>query len=218
MNLCFFNALCPKVRVSVALLSLCVVLSGCGSGGASTTSSTTTSSNQSQDSDSNTASTSTSESSDSSTSSTSSSSTATSSNAASSSAVNRDGRLLASQCFQCHGTNGHSLNGIDSLAGESASEIIEEMSEYQQKSANSDIMAAQAHGYSSAEIQLLADYLGTLNDTGSGSDSDDENESEDGESETEDDSDDENETEDDESESDDDSDTDTDDSNEADND
>ena len=40
------------------------------------------------------------------------------------------GRLLASQCFQCHGTNGKSVNGWDSIAGESYNEIMEELEEY----------------------------------------------------------------------------------------
>ncbi len=71
------------------------------------------------------------------------------------------GRLLASQCFQCHGTNGISVSGIEGLAGESENEIIEEMREMRGETAN-DIMTAQAHGFTDAEVRLIAQYLATL--------------------------------------------------------
>lgn len=70
------------------------------------------------------------------------------------------GRLLASQCAQCHGTNGSSTNSWDSIAGESASELIEEMKEIQAGEEDL-IMQAQAHGYSDAEIEALAAWLAT---------------------------------------------------------
>jgi len=64
------------------------------------------------------------------------------------------GRLLGSQCAQCHGTNGVSLNGWDSIAGENdlADEIYDD----------NPIMAAQAHGYTSQEITLIGNWLKTL--------------------------------------------------------
>lgn len=70
------------------------------------------------------------------------------------------GRLLASQCAQCHGTNGHSVNSWDSLAGESASELVEEMLEIK-AGEEAPIMQAQAHGYSDAEIRALAEWFAT---------------------------------------------------------
>ncbi|WP_020396573.1 c-type cytochrome [Thiolinea disciformis] len=75
--------------------------------------------------------------------------------------VANGGRLLASQCFQCHGTNGHSRTGIDSLVGETANEIISEMREMKASTEN-DIMHSQAKGYTDTEIQLLAAYLASL--------------------------------------------------------
>ena len=71
------------------------------------------------------------------------------------------GRLLASQCAQCHGTNGRSVTDWDSIAGESASETIEEMREFQSGGEDEPIMEAQAHGYSDAEIEALAAWLAT---------------------------------------------------------
>ena len=72
-----------------------------------------------------------------------------------------NGRLLAAQCAMCHGTNGNSTNGWDSIAGESAREIIEEMDEFKSGGEDDPIMEAQAHGYSDAEIEALAAWLAT---------------------------------------------------------
>ncbi|MBP8285509.1 MAG: hypothetical protein KAX57_01580 [Rhodoferax sp.] len=63
------------------------------------------------------------------------------------------GRLLASNCFQCHGTEG--TGGFDNIRGESASEI----KEYLTKPANSNIMAAHVQGYTVAQIDAIAAYL-----------------------------------------------------------
>jgi cytochrome c553 len=70
------------------------------------------------------------------------------------------GRLLASQCAQCHGTNGVSTNRWDSIAGESSAELVSEMLEIQNGEEDL-IMQAQAHGYSDTEIQALAAWLAT---------------------------------------------------------
>ena len=65
------------------------------------------------------------------------------------------GRLLGSQCAQCHGTNGISVNKWDSIAGEDdlLNEIFED---------DEPIMTAQAHGYTSEEVILIGDWLKTL--------------------------------------------------------
>jgi len=86
------------------------------------------------------------------------------------------GRLLASQCAQCHGTDGISVSRIDSLAGESG-EILEEMFEMKGRTRNR-VMHLQAKGYSNAEIREIANYFSKLyqnNGGGSnnGEDSDD---------------------------------------------
>jgi sulfide dehydrogenase cytochrome subunit len=67
------------------------------------------------------------------------------------------GRLLASNCFQCHGTDGR--KGFEELAGKSASSIYEEMKEMQAKAADQNIMNAHAKGYTDNEIRLIADYF-----------------------------------------------------------
>lgn len=70
--------------------------------------------------------------------------------------LNHPGRLLASNCFQCHGTDGY---GMEHLAGESASEISGELMEMQFEPARQDIMAVHAQAYTAEEINLIADYF-----------------------------------------------------------
>lgn len=76
------------------------------------------------------------------------------------SAVPPPGRLLASNCFQCHGTNGK--GGVETLAGSSANEIYNELKEMQRKTTEVKMMDMHARGYTDAEIQALANYLSTL--------------------------------------------------------
>jgi sulfide dehydrogenase cytochrome subunit len=70
--------------------------------------------------------------------------------------LDHPGRLLASNCFQCHGTNGH---GMESLAGQSASEISGELYEMQRETIGTDIMHVYAQGFTDAQIGLIADYF-----------------------------------------------------------
>lgn len=66
------------------------------------------------------------------------------------------GRLLASNCFQCHGTNGR--GGVETLAGKSASDIYKDMKEMRQKN-SPEMMDMHARGFTDAEVQLIANYF-----------------------------------------------------------
>lgn len=66
--------------------------------------------------------------------------------------ANTAGRLLASNCFQCHGTGG--VGGFDSIRGNAS-----EVKEYLGKAANGDIMAAHAQGYTTAQLDAIIKYL-----------------------------------------------------------
>ena len=68
------------------------------------------------------------------------------------------GRTLASQCAQCHGTNGRGP-GFDRLAGKSANELYSELKEFQSGKEGNGIMAKHAMGYTDAQIRALADWL-----------------------------------------------------------
>ena len=63
------------------------------------------------------------------------------------------GRLLASNCFQCHGTGG--VGGFDNIRGSDAAEV----KQYLSRTANTDIMAAHAQGYTSAQLDAIIAYL-----------------------------------------------------------
>jgi len=67
------------------------------------------------------------------------------------------GRLLASNCFQCHGTNGSS-GGFDRLQGDSSADLLEKLRKFASGDGDS-IMAAHALGYTDEQLQLIADFL-----------------------------------------------------------
>lgn len=67
--------------------------------------------------------------------------------------ANTTGRLLASNCFQCHGTGG--VGGFERIRGGEAGEIME----YLSRPANSSIMTAHAQGYTSAQLNAIIAYL-----------------------------------------------------------
>lgn len=66
---------------------------------------------------------------------------------------NTEGRLLASNCFQCHGTGG--TGGFESIRGKEAAEVLA----YLGRTASLDIMAAHAQGYTPAQLQSIVNYL-----------------------------------------------------------
>jgi sulfide dehydrogenase cytochrome subunit len=71
-------------------------------------------------------------------------------------------RLLASQCAQCHGTNGYSVGGIDELAGEDFKDLYEDLADMQGEDRPEDIMDHQALGYSDDQIRRIARYYAGL--------------------------------------------------------
>lgn len=72
--------------------------------------------------------------------------------------VGQQGRLLASNCFQCHGTNGRGP-GFERLVGESSNEIYEELKELQSGKEGNGLMARHAMGYSDAQLRAIADWF-----------------------------------------------------------
>jgi cytochrome c553 len=70
-------------------------------------------------------------------------------------------RLLASQCFQCHGTAGISKTSIDSLNKET-NKLESELLEMKYSTKTNDIMHLQIKGYSDAEIQAISLYFMSL--------------------------------------------------------
>lgn len=71
------------------------------------------------------------------------------------------GRLLASNCFQCHGTNGTD-GGFDALAGDGAQDTYNKLKDMQKKSQRSNIMYPHALGYTDDELRAIATYFSKL--------------------------------------------------------
>lgn len=71
-------------------------------------------------------------------------------------------RLLASQCAQCHGTDGNAVGDIDGLAGEDFNDLVDEMAEMKADDDLDDIMHRQARGYSDEQIRRIAAYFASL--------------------------------------------------------
>jgi cytochrome c553 len=68
------------------------------------------------------------------------------------------GRLLASNCFQCHGTNGAGP-GFDTIAGKSVDEIYNNLREMKSEAPGNDIMKAHARGYTDEQLRQISAYL-----------------------------------------------------------
>ena len=71
------------------------------------------------------------------------------------------GRLLASNCFQCHGTHGVK-GGFDSLAGKSQKELLDDLKEMRLKAAGSNLMSPHARGYTNNDLYWIAYYFSKL--------------------------------------------------------
>ena len=72
-------------------------------------------------------------------------------------AIDLPGRVLASNCFQCHGTNGYA--GELKIGEQSASSIISDINEMKTKDPRSNIMIVHAKAYTDEEIKLIANYI-----------------------------------------------------------
>ena len=68
------------------------------------------------------------------------------------------GRLLASNCFQCHGTDGKGP-GFERLAGKSANDIYHELVEMRAGEEGDGLMARHAKGYTDAQLRAIAQYF-----------------------------------------------------------
>lgn len=71
------------------------------------------------------------------------------------------GKLLASGCFQCHGTNGGdgSFNRLD---GVPQKDMTNKLNDMRTKSARSSIMIQHAQGYSSDDLYWITLYFSKL--------------------------------------------------------
>lgn len=72
------------------------------------------------------------------------------------------GRALAANCFQCHGTDGHAVKGMPSIAGKDAPSMYNKMREYQKKTDYRNIMVPIAHAYTDQQLWEMSLYIASL--------------------------------------------------------
>ena len=68
-------------------------------------------------------------------------------------------RNLAAACANCHGTDGRSLGGVPSLAGESKAKLLHSLREFRDGKKPATIMHQIAKGYNDAQLEALSDYF-----------------------------------------------------------
>ena len=71
-------------------------------------------------------------------------------------------RMLASQCAQCHGTDGRAVGEIDGLQDESFKDLLKDLQDMRGEDRPEDIMDHQALGYTNDQIRRIASYYGWL--------------------------------------------------------
>lgn len=72
--------------------------------------------------------------------------------------VRTSGRLLASNCWQCHGATEGSP-GFDKVTGKSAAKLYKELKKFQSGDEGENIMARHAKGYTDAQLRELTQWL-----------------------------------------------------------
>ena len=70
-------------------------------------------------------------------------------------------RSLAATCGQCHGTDGHAIEGaaVPGLAGLPERYLVEQMSAFKSGARPATVMHQIARGYSDAQVEQLARYF-----------------------------------------------------------
>lgn len=72
------------------------------------------------------------------------------------------GKILASTCFACHGTDGRSNGSIPSIYGYPVETLYRNMKSFQDGSRPATVMNRHAKGYTDEEIKLIAEYLSNI--------------------------------------------------------
>lgn len=68
---------------------------------------------------------------------------------------------MIGNCYSCHGTDGRSPGSIPSLTGKNAEQALLMLKEYKSGRLAATVMTRHAKGYTDAELEALANYIGT---------------------------------------------------------
>ena len=69
------------------------------------------------------------------------------------------GRLLAATCANCHGTDGRSVGGTESLAGMPGDKLLRKLAAFTSGEKPATIMHQIAKGYTPDQLALIAAYF-----------------------------------------------------------
>lgn len=69
---------------------------------------------------------------------------------------------MARNCFGCHGPDGRSPGAIPGLNGKGAAYIVQTLKDFRSGNRASTVMGRHAKGYTDAEVEALAKYIGSL--------------------------------------------------------
>ena len=70
-------------------------------------------------------------------------------------------RNLAATCANCHGTGGHAVGGMDSLAGEPAAGLLAKLHQFRSGEKPASVMHQIVRGYTDHQLELIATYFAT---------------------------------------------------------
>ncbi len=68
---------------------------------------------------------------------------------------------MISNCYSCHGTDGRSPGSIPSLTGKNAEQALLVLKEFKSGQLAATVMTRHAKGYTDAELEAIANYIGT---------------------------------------------------------
>jgi sulfide dehydrogenase cytochrome subunit len=69
------------------------------------------------------------------------------------------GAVLTNTCFSCHGTDGHSVGAMPSIAGKNYEYVVEALLKFKNGERAATVMDRIAKGFSDEEIESLARYF-----------------------------------------------------------
>jgi sulfide dehydrogenase cytochrome subunit len=70
-----------------------------------------------------------------------------------------EGRYIAANCANCHGTTGKSAGAMPSLAGQPKAYLVEQMRAFRDGKRPATIMHQIAKGYTDAQIDAVAEHF-----------------------------------------------------------
>lgn len=68
-------------------------------------------------------------------------------------------RNLAATCAGCHGTNGKSLGGMKSLAGEPKEKLLQKLADFRSGEKPASVMHQITKGYTDEQLDMIAAYF-----------------------------------------------------------